>query len=182
MARRKALAILLLVALFLVALTVYNRFPSDAAVDKHFRKHEAEFEELVLLIESAYRGVGSLYSFDDYGDYSRAQPRYTELMAAVGVSRSPVTSDFRYSCEAERRLRDPRPAAISFVLDTLNPLFGNGFWGEDKGIVFFPVAPSFDHTHILVPNTAKAEMIYADYLIFYRQIEGNWYIYRFIES
>ena len=182
MARRRALTILLLVALFLITLTVYNRFPSDAAVDEHFREHEAEFEELVLLIESAYRGVGSLHSFRSYVDYLEAQPRYIELMAAIGASRSFVTEDFYYSSKAERRLRDPSSTAISFVLDTLNPPYGEGFWGEEKGIVFFPVAPSFSDPHILVPDTAKAEMTYTDYLMFYRHIEGNWYVYRFIEG
>lgn len=156
--------------------------PSDAAVERHFYQHKAEFEELVPLIESAFQGVGSLYSFDGYVEYIGAQPKYIRLMEAVGASRSPIGTSSYYSSEAERHILSPYPESISFVLDDISFPSAAGIFGEDKGIIFFYTTPSFGETRILVSDTDKAEVFDTDSLVFYRHIEGNWYVYRNIED
>lgn len=156
--------------------------PRDAWIEDHFREHRAEFEELVSLNSSAYRGVGSLHNFDGYVDYLSAQPRYTALMTAVGASRSPVQTSFHYSREDERHIRDPVPTAIYFVLGEAGFLRSIGLFGEEKGHAFFFGTPSFRDTRRLVPDTDRAEVIEVDSLHFYRPIEDGWYVYRDIED
>lgn len=167
-----------MLAFLVLWLTGCQRAPQDAAIEKHFSQHKAEFEELVLLISSAFQDVGRLYSFDGYSDYLDSQPRYVALMDAVAASRSPIT----YSEEAERHVVKPDPKAISFELGEAGFLNSAGLFGDSKGVVFFPAKPSFDDTHRLVSNTNKAKVIETDDLRFYKHIEDGWYVYRHIED
>lgn len=156
--------------------------PRDAWIEDHFREHRAEFEELVSLIGSAYQGIGSRYNFDGYGDYLRAQPRYTALMTTVGASRSPVQTSSHYSRERGRHVRDPDPTAIYFILGEAGFLRAAGMFGDYKGVAFFPGEPLFTDYRRTVPNTDRAKVIETDSLRFYRPIGDGWYIYRSIED
>lgn len=172
----------LLTIFLLLWLVGCQRAPRDAWIEDHFREYRAEFEELVLLNSSAYRSIGSRYSFDGYVDYLRAQPRYTALMTTVGASRSPVQTSFHYSREHGRRVRDPDPTAIYFILGEAGFLRSAGLFGDEKGVAFFFGVPSFIDTRRLVPDTDRAEVTEVDSLHFYRPIEGGWYVYRNIED
>lgn len=168
--------------LLLATLTSCSSLPSDAAVETQFYRHQAEFKELATLIESAYRRVGHSYHADGYLAYLRTQPRYTDLLEAVGASSGFARITSTYSSEADRHLPDPNPYAVSFKLAEAG-LFRTGYFGESKGVILFLTAPSFDRTNILVTNTARGDKVAgSDETNFYRQIEGDWYIYRDIDD
>jgi hypothetical protein len=181
-ARRKPWRILLHPLLLALSLTSCSNLPSDATVEKHFYRHQVEFEELATLIESAYRSIGRPYHADSYAAYLRTQPRYIDLLEAIGASSGVARITSTYSSEADRHLPDPNPYAISFELAEAG-FFRAGLFGESKGIILFLTPPSFDRTNILITNTAKGDKVAgSDETNFYRQIEGDWYIYRDIDD
>ena len=147
--------------------------PRDTAIEGHFYRHKAEFEELTTLIESAYQRVGRLYNSDSYLAYLRTQPRYTELLETVGASSGVALITSRYSAETDRFIPSPDPYAIIFVLGEAG-FFRAGLFGESKGIVYFLVPPLFDRTNILVSNTDRGDKVSgSDETNFYRYIKSS---------